>query len=915
VTKNSIAVRLCACVALAAAAWGCGDGELGAPAEGVGETGQAIQTCFTVQRGVFGTVSDAELRSDLPDTGAGSGVFARVGIASTSTRRALFRFDVSSIPQGVTIDSALVTLQQAGANGNATFGVHPVTSPWSESGATFNNITFQPTPVTTLSNGGNGYIGPVSFDISSLVQGWVDGTSTNEGFVLARAFPLTATAFSFERTSEDPVVSNRPSLSVCYTCTPTAEVCDGLDNDCNLQVDEGGVCNTCGNGILDPGETCEDGNAVSGDGCSAACLQEPGWEIESNNTFPTANDAALVSQGGLIKGTISPAYDGDNYLIQVPFGFTATVDAETQDGPFGTTCASGAIDAYMVLWDAVPQSIELYAPAVGNCKKVYRTGLPAGSYTLSVSDNPITGSGQTFDYTLRLDVTLYPCGDGQRDVGEQCDDGNMANGDGCSDLCTLEGLPEAEPNGTNAQALANGTHPVSVAYAADISPLGDVDVFAFDVTTVSDVKVETFGPYGAYTYCPNAGNWDTSVELYAPDGQTVLALNDNGGVNIVGTGAFCSRIDPATAFLARKLQPGTYYARVTGKSSLFTVDDYRLVIRYVSQCGDGSVDGSEECDGGAGCDPVGCVRLPACGDGLIDGPETCDDGNLVSGDGCSASCAAEAPGVFTEIEPNGTIAQADFRATTGTKLRITRDTKITASMNGTDKDFYRVDLGSDTVLQAETLDASGVDCLSPVATQMKLYDAAGNVLESNVSSGVGACSMILTWLPAGTYYLDVERISTTGFGYVLDVKLGADVGTEAEVNDAAAQANGFAGSDAFVLGHHLANADQDWYAITVPGGSSLRAATLAGSGKLCSVYAQLDTRLTLYDAALTQLADDEDGGAQQTCSRIDGFGSSPVHPGASGLAAGTYYLQVRAGALAQTSSAGQFDYRLYVTVH
>jgi cysteine-rich repeat protein len=31
----------------------------------------------------------------------------------------------------------------------------------------------------------------------------------------------------------------------------------------------------CGNGILDPGEECDDGNTVDGDGCSAACRIEP----------------------------------------------------------------------------------------------------------------------------------------------------------------------------------------------------------------------------------------------------------------------------------------------------------------------------------------------------------------------------------------------------------------------------------------------------------------------------------------------------------------------------------------------------------------------------------------------------------------------------------------------------------------
>ena len=37
----------------------------------------------------------------------------------------------------------------------------------------------------------------------------------------------------------------------------------------------GDVPSTCGDGILDPGEECDDGNNDSGDGCSAICVQEP----------------------------------------------------------------------------------------------------------------------------------------------------------------------------------------------------------------------------------------------------------------------------------------------------------------------------------------------------------------------------------------------------------------------------------------------------------------------------------------------------------------------------------------------------------------------------------------------------------------------------------------------------------------
>lgn len=45
----------------------------------------------------------------------------------------------------------------------------------------------------------------------------------------------------------------------------------GCNADCSLDTS---LCNPCGNGILNAGETCDDGNQVSGDGCSSACQTE-----------------------------------------------------------------------------------------------------------------------------------------------------------------------------------------------------------------------------------------------------------------------------------------------------------------------------------------------------------------------------------------------------------------------------------------------------------------------------------------------------------------------------------------------------------------------------------------------------------------------------------------------------------------
>jgi cysteine-rich repeat protein len=69
---------------------------------------------------------------------------------------------------------------------------------------------------------------------------------------------------------------------------------DGCSPACRFEV--------CGNGIVDPGEECDDGNTTDGDGCSATCQREPrcgdgfldpGEECDDGNT--TAGDGCSAS--------------------------------------------------------------------------------------------------------------------------------------------------------------------------------------------------------------------------------------------------------------------------------------------------------------------------------------------------------------------------------------------------------------------------------------------------------------------------------------------------------------------------------------------------------------------------------------------------------------------------------------------
>ncbi|MFH2005549.1 MAG: DUF4215 domain-containing protein [bacterium] len=70
-----------------------------------------------------------------------------------------------------------------------------------------------------------------------------------------------------------------------------------------------------------------------------------------------------------------------------------------------------------------------------------------------------------------------------------------------------------------------------------------------------------------------------------------------------------------------------------------------------ADCGNGVLEGDEECDDGNNLNGDGCTGFclleggPVCGNGIIEGTEACDDGNSTPGDGCAADCTLEvAPG-------------------------------------------------------------------------------------------------------------------------------------------------------------------------------------------------------------------------------------------------------------------------------
>ena len=162
---------------------------------------------------------DTGVESALPTNNYALWPLTGIGNSASTIIRTYIEFDLSLIPTNARVIDADLRLYQYDDLGSEDFtiGLHKVTSNWDESTIDWDP---QPTSSTDAEVTSNITVGAVtwkSWDIDTLVQGWLDGTIANYGMLLKDTDESSVNTIAYFYTSDYTTdTTKRPKLEIDY---------------------------------------------------------------------------------------------------------------------------------------------------------------------------------------------------------------------------------------------------------------------------------------------------------------------------------------------------------------------------------------------------------------------------------------------------------------------------------------------------------------------------------------------------------------------------------------------------------------------------------------------------------------------------------------------------------------------------
>jgi cysteine-rich repeat protein len=256
-----------------------------------------------------------------------------------------------------------------------------------------------------------------------------------------------ADADAIEETEVDLEVEDAPDSDTAETDDAVEET-DDADAPEDLETTDtpDTILESCGNGEVDPGEECDDGNAANDDLCTTSCAfaacgdgfvnLRPASFTVSAQVFRSISgeDGYVCGRGSSCAGDACAVTDDaapEHGICQslgsqraVFVDWTGAVGAGTRPmleaynwACFGYECFEGVVDT-----DDNCEAGEMLA------------SIECEGFGLEPCDDGDRNSA-TEPSACRPNCELPRCGDGVQDAEEGCDDGNSVNNDGCSNNC------------------------------------------------------------------------------------------------------------------------------------------------------------------------------------------------------------------------------------------------------------------------------------------------------------------------------------------------------------------------------------------------------------------------------------------------------------------------------------------------